>query len=183
MEGGGDVFSGKDLSDPSGKIRFDTKSVLSAKGTIDVPGSPPELRWKIPSYDTVMWGINQQKVNAMIDKIKQSATTAAIGSSYEGNWVLDNDGTNPGTPLGSGGTNYPDGKVWIKRGDLTLGNVTFSGRGTIIVDGNLTINGSSGYLHDNDFVGIIANNITITNNVNALVGAYYSNGNIEMLAK
>ena len=42
MEGAGDVFSGKDLSDPSGKIRFDKRSVLSAANNIDFPGTPED---------------------------------------------------------------------------------------------------------------------------------------------
>ena len=132
-----------------------------------------------------MWGINQQKVNAMIEKIRTSATTASISGTFSGNWILNNDGNNPRTPLPTGGTKYPDGKVWVVSGDLTFDNdVSFSGRGTIIVNGNLNIQRSVRYLNEQtDFVGIIADNITIGKDSNGIVGAYYTNGTIEMLAK
>jgi len=89
----------------------------------------------------------------------------------------------------------PDGQIWYfsNQNGLTLNNVTFQGKGTIIVNGNLNVNGNIYY---SDLPGPIpasagfivctmdsdsatgqcksdTTNVNITNNVSNLVGAYF----------
>lgn len=51
-----------------------------------------------------------------------------------------------GSPQGTNPDSFPpEGKVWRVDGDLTLRNVIVQGRGTIIVNGNLTVEGNLTY--------------------------------------
>jgi len=75
----------------------------------------------------------------------------------------------------------PEGQVWVNNGDLTIGGAEINGKGTIIVKGNLTINGNLFYANSNSSIGFIVTGttgttgtITINSGVSNLVGAYYS---------
>lgn len=57
---------------------------------------------------------------------------------------------------------YPEGKIWYKNSNTTLGNVTYHGKGTIIVQGNLNINGDIEPADNNSRLGIIVIGGTVT---------------------
>lgn len=73
------------------------------------------------------------------------AVNTDIGSTRT-NWYLQTPTSTSSSTMLSGNTNaeidkYPEGKVWKVDGNLTLDTaVRFYGKGTIIVNGNLTIN-------------------------------------------
>jgi len=184
MSGGGDIYSGNVLSDAGGKIQFDKRSVLSAADANGVKVfDDAYYPWKIPDYDSVIWGITKEKMQKNRDNLVGSAANISSGS-YSGVWYLDSDSTNPN--VGPRNTSkYPDGKVWHVNGDLTLDNVTFVGKGTIIVDGKVNITGSVAYSNDGNqntySVGIIANgNIDIEQNVDYVAGAYFTFATINI---
>lgn len=58
----------------------------------------------------------------------------------------------------------PEGRVWVKNGDLELRGVTYQGKGTIIVKGNLTISNNLQPGNDSSSLGIIAQNGTVNIN-------------------
>lgn len=78
--------------------------------------------------------------------------------------------------------NKPEGQVWKHDGDLIIDDTAVSGKGTIIVEGNMNINGNIRYesTSQRNSVGFIVNGkITINSNVENLVGAYYASEEIE----
>ena len=182
MSGGGDIYSGNVLSDAGGKIQFDKRSVLSAKNNITV-FDDAYYPWKIPDYNYILWEMTKNKMQKNRDNLVGSAANISSGS-YSGVWYLDSDSTNPN--VGPRNTSkYPDGKVWHVSGDLTLDNVTFVGKGTVIVDGKVNITGSVAYSNDGNqntySVGIIANgNIDIEQNVDYVAGAYFTFATINI---
>lgn len=99
-----------------------------------------------------------------------------------------------GSPQGTNPDSFPpEGKVWRVDGDLTLRNVIVQGRGTIIVNGNLTVEGNLTYdpnQASTSSVGFMVvagpgggGNITFipgTSNPQQLVGAYLASGTIQL---
>lgn len=92
---------------------------------------------------------------AKINQLKSEAKTLTINPS--GTIYLQNsDIASP-----SGGTiiddssKYPEGRIWYKKGSTTINNVTYNGKGTIIVEGNLTLNGNIKPANNSSRLGII----------------------------
>lgn len=95
---------------------------------------------------------------AMIDNIAalKAGATTGIGPSSSGTIALG------------------AGTVYQSAGDLTLSGNAFSGVGTIIVNGNLTITGNLGYATPQASVGfIVLGNVTFGDAVSQAVGSYY----------
>jgi len=171
---GGDVYSGNIINDNSGKFQFDPKSVLAAKASIDVPGSPG-VTWQIPNYDFILWGLTQEKMKKTRDELIKGRDSVNF-HQFSGVWCLDSGNKdNPSACIGQG-----DG-VWYVNGDLRLKDVTFSGRGTIIVSGMLYINGDIKYVDDstNNSLGFIVDkDIDISKDIYLIEGAFFSFGTI-----
>lgn len=103
----------------------------------------------------------------------------------------------PTSPQGTNPDPFPpEGRVWRVDGDLTLRDIVFQGRGTVIVNGNLTIEGNATYdpvSTANSSVGFIVitgasgsgGNITFkpgTSGIQKIVGAYLATGTVSLNA-
>lgn len=184
----GDIYSGNYLN--LGGVYVEKGSVASAKNTVTVSGT----EYKIPSYDPlhlVKWELAKQKMRStiyrLIDEYKNPYTVPSkiIGTTFNLN-------PKSGFPNDLEFSSKPEGQVWYRDGNLTLKDVTFRGKGTIIVKGNLNIEGDISYSTDdpNASLGIIViktnydtgkgGDIVISNTVNNLQGAYYTTGDIKI---
>lgn len=70
----------------------------------------------------------------------------------------------------------PEGGVWYRKGDLTISGATsFEGKGTIIVEGNLDIQGNISYSSSKDMVGfvVLGGAVNISPSVSRVVGVFY----------
>ncbi|MBI4185427.1 hypothetical protein HY524_00040 [Candidatus Berkelbacteria bacterium] len=175
----GDVYSGGSVSD----ISVDPGSVVSATGTISGVGSNNT----IPGYtrDVV------EETSSLLERlVKEKAVSLPIGGSntitLSGPFNLNpKSRTNPTDTADN--TANPDGGVWYVPGNLLLRGVTFTGRGTIIVDGSVTVDAMSGgagtqYSGATSLLGVVARgsvarsqagDITIAPG-QTLVGAFYA---------
>jgi hypothetical protein len=181
----GDIF-GRGISG----ISVGRNSVVSSSGTVSVDREGGSQQLDIPNYDpgqklkwatikdangSTVQGIQRLKLETSktIDRIPRESTFN-LNPKEKGNFRdLLNDDTNP------------EGAVWHVAGDLVLsGDMIFKGRGTIIVDGKVSIQGSVRY-DPNDsksMLGIISldqssgDKITFmpaTQNA-SIVGAYFA---------
>lgn len=122
------------------------------------------------------------------EKLRTINTLAAKGQTISASdistpttWYLQSSSELIGINL-AGSNKYPEGKVWVVNGDLTLTaktTYTYSGRGTIIVKGYLTIDDGAKLVPSNqssDSLGIIVLNKseTVLSNITAS-----GNNNIE----
>lgn len=103
----------------------------------------------------------------------------------------------PTNPQGTNPDSFPpEGRVWRVDGDLTLRDIVFQGRGTVIVNGNLTIEGNATYdpvSVANSSVGFIViagpagsgGNIIFKPSgagIQKIVGAYLATGTVSLNA-
>lgn len=171
----GDVYSGDKVSN----LNIQEGSVVSAKNTIEgISG----MQYKIPSYDPVhliKWELAKQKMANTIVRLKNERKNPySMPATISGIFNLNPSDGSPNTITMS---SMPEGQVWYRNGDLTLDATTFLGKGTIIVEGNVNINGNLSHGAANASLGIIATgNITIDSSVTNIVGAYYTTGKIEI---
>ncbi|MBI3260999.1 hypothetical protein HYZ64_01340 [Candidatus Berkelbacteria bacterium] len=101
----------------------------------------------------------------------------------------------PTSPQGTNPDSFPpEGRVWRVDGDLALKDIVFQGRGTVIVNGNLTIEGNATYdpvSAVNSSVGFIVitgqtgsgGNIIFKpsgTGVQKIVGAYLATGTVSL---
>ena len=100
----------------------------------------------------------------------------------------------PTSPQGTNPDPFPpEGRVWRVDGDLTLKDIVLQGRGTVIVNGNLTIEGNATYdpvQAANSSVGFIVitgssggGNITFkpgSSGTQKIVGAYLATGTVSL---
>jgi len=188
----GDVWSGTGL----GNIYIANGSVASAGGNVDVNGTS----YKIANYSPtslVSWPMIQAKMTQTIKRLSSENATSITQISVPFNptghvdWYLDTESSNP-TVQSSGTNKYPEGKVWlVKNSGLNLSSTTFHGKGTIIVEGPLTIFGNLEYVNAESSLGLIASgNIAITSwddgdsriLITKLQGAYYTPNNFRINA-
>lgn len=162
----GDIYSGTNI----GNIKIGAKSVIASKGTINATGT----EYKISNYkmDSVLqWTTIQAKMNKNKTRLISERKKDLNKSTIWGTFNLNPD-------------NIPEGQVWYRNGDLTIEQTTFSGKGTIIVvEGNVTIRGNLSYSNSFDpsnSLGIIADNISITSNVEKIVGIFYASREIKI---
>lgn len=162
----GDVYSGGSLGN---NITVGNNSVVSANGTVDVKGT----NYKIGNYNRTKV---LTRVNDIIPKLKTLSSKK-----------LDSELFSP-PEFKLNPNNFPEGTVWYRNGNLTVKGGTYSGKGTIIVEnGNLKIDGDIKYSNPKtDSIGFIVSgvekngtgNITISNSVTELHGAYFATGAI-----
>lgn len=175
----------------SDQVIINPNSILSSKGSINC-GSNASCNaapWQVGNYATdSSFGLDFVKVvNRMFRNIQRIQSTADVFPVAT---------INPGTfDLYSGqpAVNYPDGRVYKLTDNITINTggpddkVIFRGRGTIIVNGNLTISGegSISYIDSSvdHAIGFIVlptsatdGNIVIGSSVRQLVGAFYAPG-------
>lgn len=159
-----------------------------------------DATWKLGGYPIndnaqAKWnGTEFQKNASKINTLKGEApllNTTDTGQRSTG-WLLQSP-TDGASSLLDGPTNsdtskYPEGKVWrisgagVANNLVVSANVTYSGVGTIIVDGNLTINDGKNITPStsSDRLGFIVNGtVTITGN-NKIQASIYCPGTINV---
>lgn len=185
----GDIFSNKDviLSTPSAS-QYNATYLIQAGGTIGVdtrsggqqPLYPPiGLPSSTTQYINVLGRLN-------FDEMLKRPTNR-YGMTVD----LSSQGSTLGTYINNSLLGKLDGKIYYILGDATIdipmtieNGVSGSGAGTIIVDGDLTINGDVLYdsLSGTSLVNIpsvawiVRGNITIDPNVTQLVGVFFALG-------
>ncbi len=190
----GNVFSGKKQDGGNGinitnpNITILPDSVFStSSGIIEIGSSGAQ---KLSNYNTLniaKWSLATTKASQAVNKLKTEQATTLPGPAIAGYFTLNND-TNK----------YPNGRIWYWKGDITLTNVNFIGKGTIIADGSVTINGytmngSGGCGNDSgngeNSLGIIANGgdanggdiiINPPTDSACIQGFYYATGEIKI---
>jgi hypothetical protein len=189
----GDIYSNRIVNDSSAIIKFDTnKSVLvsGSQTTITNPNSPGNTFWLISPYSNILWQTIKTQMRTNIANITRNATIIN-NSNYTfvdgGTWYLNSDSQVPSSNINP--EKHVDGKVWHVTGNLIFTNATFCGIGTIVVDGTILINGnlsygSCGTGYSKNSLGILSSgsgSINIANTVSNLIGAYYTEGQINFL--
>lgn len=184
----GDIFAQGRISG----LSVDPRSVVvSQSGQIVVSGTT----YTIPNYNfatALNWSLAKVQMEQNVSRLK--ATKAAIYRPQgTDNVVIDGTAKpafnlNPDPAFGSDpfsnpniDPNSPDGGVFWVKGNLTLRNTQFKAKGTIIVDGNLIVEGDTSYsaATASSSLGIIAlGNINIRPSVNNLIGAYFTPNNL-----
>lgn len=177
----GDIFAGGNVSN----ISVDVNAVVSAKGTIENVNSQNLIQDY--SRDAV------EETGALLNTIVAERAVELPSTTSGQTQVSGRFNLNPktrGNPSDSAtSAANPEGGVWYVRGDLVLSDVQFIGRGTIVVDGNVRFEGSTGvrYADSDALLGVIARGGPGANGdisvigVQTVVGAYYApNGTITI---
>ncbi|MCL5410319.1 MAG: LamG domain-containing protein [Patescibacteria group bacterium] len=133
-------------------------------------------------------GAEFNKNDAKIATLKNEAPLLNTSIGADGSWYLQKTTTNPGTPDNLIGTSpgdsakYPEGKVWYVNGSgLTINNnIMYSGKGTIIINGDLNIADGVSIkpLTSQDRLGFIvlgSGNVTTANNNKIRAAIYCKN--------
>lgn len=171
----GDVYAKGNINLEDSRIYLDPNSVFSAGGNINIVDNGNTMK-KIPNYiskNLSSWVLIKAKMLKTIQmaKAEKAVTVNSAVIPKDINWYLNNNGDNPTvSPLSN---NYPDGKIWLINGDTDFSKINFSGKGTIIINGTLTISGSL-TAEPNSSLGIIANNIIVKPNAGDIYGLYFS---------
>ena len=211
----GDVYSGGGVSN----LNVGANSVVSASGSItNVNSNGITSNYQIPGYKTsnaLQWetvngikGVKQiMSDETKILKNEHIDNSRTLGTKASGKTITGVFNLNP--PVNQSysyisGTNVDavEGTIWYVPGDLTIQTpITFYGRGTIIVDGNVSITGNGAIFYpldrlaikttDNNYalesasLGIIltaSGNVTVNPTVSGIVGAYFvPNGAINLM--
>jgi hypothetical protein len=178
----GDVYSGGKILGPG----------ISSHGWWDLGLSKDLIEkynslYQIPNYSigaqsTMYWNTNdtykntQMRLNIeqLINEYGKELDRSTINGAF---WLNtdDNSGNAPPANIPEWYASHPTGGVWVTDKGLTLKDVTFHGKGTIIVRDNLTINGDLQYFDQNSSLGIIVlGNITFNNSSTSAVGAFFT---------
>jgi len=179
----GDVYSGGKILGPG----------ISSHGWWDLGLSKDLIEkynslYQIPNYSigansTMYWDTSdttykntqmrlniEQLINEYGKELNQSTINGAFWLNTD-----DNNGNAPPANIPEWYASHPTGGVWVTDKGLTLKDVTFHGKGTIIVRDNLTINGNLQYFDQNSSLGIIVlGNITFNNSSTSAVGAFFT---------
>lgn len=132
------------------------------------------------------WSNIEAKLKAMFDK--RVLGTLYANGTFSGTWNLNASGNDPTVSASSSFSTPPEGKLWqVDRSLRFVNGVNFSGRGTIVVDGDVTFTGNGTINCTDGNVGIIASGSIIFDPriVQIGCGAYTAlginrTGNIEM---
>jgi len=161
----GDVYSGEAGSTLEYLAKFwNPANLFEGAGAADGAGWAPGSSYVFNPAAQVKYGSNQYK-----QYIAQLKTLAGSGQPIAANDFLftSNFSLQADTPINFFKNNskgdlakFPDGKVWVVNGNLTINNsANFNGIGTIVVNGgNLTINQNKNILPNStsgDKLGII----------------------------
>ncbi len=183
----GDIYSGGTSRLNIGNILLDKKAVIASKVDIEnptyhCPYTAENDKCKfLTYYNSSIWAKQEKELNSTINKlIKEKASIyTPTGNLTNGRWYLNSKLLSPFSAPGTGQNGkYKEGGVWYVQGSLTIGNspsnpatnpggITFQDRGTIIISGDLTINGSINSADrnsDSHQLGIIVMGKLIINN-------------------
>lgn len=166
----------------------DPKSV-AVGGAVNVSGGQ-----NLQNYQTVSSKLAWAQVSPKLQTIFSERTkgTQLFATAFNGStWYLNAPGTDPTNGNSSSYSSQPEGKLWNidngAAGGLTIavpaGGLTFNGRGTIAVSGNVTFTGSGAINCTNGDFGVIASgSITFQNGVGPInCGAFVAlGGNINL---
>ncbi len=152
----GDIFG---LGGVSG-ISVGRNSVVSSSGQVKVTRNENTSAYDIPDYrlqdaSALAWGQVQAQIESTASrlKIERARTLSLPGGTITGTFNLNPK--NGDYHDGANNDGNPDGGVWYVSGNLTIADgAQFKGRGTIIVQGRVTVAGSMSYL-DKGNLGVI----------------------------
>lgn len=155
-------------------FKIDGKAVVASKGSIDTicskTGEVEDCR-QLTGYNLAA---AETDITSIETRLKEYAQKDASGSGYASP-ILSN--LNP--------NNTPEGGVWIKSSDLTLsdaGGLRYTGRGTVIVEGDLTIDTNLQKNASSNLGYVVLGDVKITKNVHFLDAAIYAKGKIDLTA-
>lgn len=115
------------------------KDAIALGGNIDIEGDGAKFEDYLPGSSKLSWNSVKNDIQDLYNR--GIAGTPLISDSYvEGLWNLNSSSGSP-SGLANSFSTPPEGKLWYSESSLTLGNITFSGSGTIVVNGDLNING------------------------------------------
>lgn len=160
----GDVRSGGNISG-EGKRLETPLGILEAVGDINgLTGVKNLPGYRIGNDSVLFWDASNPVKNKQLEKnLKRLEGERAkpwnVSSFSGGNLFLDTNQLSPdqACTIPAGCSPPGDGQVWRVPGSLNIsaGQLTVKGRGTIIVPGDLTLRGSLGYQGLNDSIGFI----------------------------
>lgn len=185
----GDIFSGKNVNG----INVDPLSVVAAIGQINVGGSKLSIPGYQPTGQT-SWEKASQKVVDSLGALEKARGIKLGNPDYAlpNGAVASTFNLNPaGKDPSSATVNQlqPEGGVWVVNGDLTItAPFTFRNIGTVIVHGQITLNGSGVVTVDNGSLGLAAlgrtgvpGDITLGPNVTNIQGiAFFAQGTVRI---
>lgn len=117
-------------------------NAVAVGGSVNVEGSTSQLDNYIDGQSEVFdWNRISLKMGELYTRGFGLGTGVSSGSYSESNWFLNSNTNNPTNSNSSSFSSPPEGKIWKVDGNLTFGSVTFHGSGTIVIDGDLNING------------------------------------------
>lgn len=122
---------------------LDSRAV-AVGGSVSVEGSTSQLDNYIDGQSEVFdWNRISLKMGELYTRGMGLGTGVSSGSYSEANWFLNSNTNNPTNSNSSTFSSPPEGKIWKVNGNLTLGQnnpIAFHGAGTIVINGDLTIN-------------------------------------------
>lgn len=188
----GNVYSKREITNP-----FTLKEGVAISGEKVKEGVLDRLSgYDIEPGSTAKWDNGQEYKNVFmrsnIMKWRDQRATELDFAEMVNHFHLNPKGADAirGSAGREADENYPEGRTWYRDGNFTIrgGAVEFGGRGTIIVEGNLTIDVDSltPYNGDTDMLGFIVlpkggsgGNVEITNKVKDLKASFFTPGKID----
>lgn len=177
----GDIFAGGSV----GNLTVDERSLVVAGGDVDplIGGASQSLDRYVPT-ERLRWAAVASELDGEITRLVREEAELLSVSQIEGSFNLNPPvGTSPLGGATRTNVTRPEGTVWRVAGDLTIGPTVFTGRGTIIVDGTVRLEGPGAiaYRGTSDALGLVVRNVTGTTADTALiidgpsrfVGAFY----------
>jgi hypothetical protein len=115
------------------------RNLAQTSGTANISSS---ATWKMGGYtvdSNSQAGSDQTDYNNKINQLMQNGTVITASELQSEPWYLQTSGSS--IHVGpSVDPMYPEGKVWVVKGDVTLStSITYYGIGTIIITGNLIV--------------------------------------------
>ncbi|MEK7202347.1 MAG: hypothetical protein AAB669_02375 [Patescibacteria group bacterium] len=120
-------------------------NAVAVGGAVNIEGSTSTLDNYIDGQSEVFdWNRISLKMGELYTRGFGLGTGVSSGSYSEANWFLNSSTNNPTNSNSSTFSSPPEGKIWKVNGNLTLGQnnpIAFHDAGTIVIDGDLNING------------------------------------------
>ena len=188
----GDIFANQKV----GGVTFAGPSVVTAKNTANISGSPTLLTNYTPSSSQDFTNI-QSTIQASVSQLEKQrgrqllpgqplpVTIGGVGATYNLNPSVPLFGIDDPLNINNvvNDVFHPEGSLWTHTGDMTINALTFRNRGAIVVHGNVTINGNLNYnssTQQDSFGLIVFGNLTFTPTAQNVVGAYFATGTITV---
>ncbi len=177
----GDIYSAGDLN-LSSEYRIDENSIIAGGSVGIAEGTsnkifPYTLKPDSPEYSPIRWVDVKAQIKANRDQLKQErAKILGSAGNYRFNDVIWNLESSNDIPSNLSTTKTPEGGVWRVPGNLIINKpIAIQNRGTIIVEGNLTIPNSI-QLNGDAMVGFIVDGqVTISSGAGAVNAIIFSN--------